>query len=411
MRDALCSVIADGRDRMIELQRDLVAIPALGPVNGGQGEREKAEYLLRLVRSMGIRRIEEIPAPDDTVACGFRPNLAAVIPGRDVSRTFWVISHTDIVPPGDAELWTSPPYELRVDGDLIYGRGVEDNHQGLVASLLVAEAVLAGSEPPPINFGMLFVADEETASAKGLDYVLTHRRDLFGPRDLILIPDFGTADGEMVEVAEKSLLWLKFSVFGKQCHASTPQKGVNSLVAASDLILRLRSLYARFDHQDPLFFPPSSTFEATKKEANVPNVNTIPGLDVFYLDCRVLVEYDLVEIQAAVSETCSEVAADHGVRVEWEIVQEVRSAPATPPDSPIVQRMLAAVQAVHGTNPRPMGIGGGTVASFLRRQGIPCVVWSTLLGTAHQPNEHSSIRNTLADAQVMAHVLCMNDPA
>lgn len=128
-----------------------------------------------------------------------------------------------------------------MDGDLIYGRGVEDNHQGLVASLLVAEAVLAGSEPPPINFGMLFVADEETASAKGLDYVLTHRRDLFGPRDLILIPDFGTADGEMVEVAEKSLLWLKFSVFGKQCHASTPQKGVNSLVAASDLILRLRS--------------------------------------------------------------------------------------------------------------------------------------------------------------------------
>lgn len=45
MRDALCSFIAGGRDRMIELQRDLVAIPALGPVNGGQGEREKAEYL------------------------------------------------------------------------------------------------------------------------------------------------------------------------------------------------------------------------------------------------------------------------------------------------------------------------------------------------------------------------------
>ncbi len=410
MRDALCSFIAGGRDRVIELQRDLVAIPALGPVNGGHGEREKAEYLLRLLRSMGALQIEEIPAPDDTVPCGFRPNLAAVIPGRDTSRTFWVISHTDIVPPGDPALWTSPPYELRVDEDLIYGRGVEDNHQGLVASLLVAEAVLAESEPPPINLGMLFVADEETASAKGLDYVLTHRRDLFGPQDLILIPDFGTADGEMVEVAEKSLLWLKFSVFGKQCHASTPQKGVNSLVAASDLILRLRSLYARFDHQDPLFFPPNSTFEATKKEANVPNVNTIPGLDVFYVDCRVLVQYDLDEIQTAVDETCAGVAADHGVRVEWEIVQEVRSAPATSPESPIVQRMLASVRTVHGTNPRPMGIGGGTVASFLRRQGIPCVVWSTLLGTAHQPNEHSSIRNTLADAQVMAHVLCMNDP-
>lgn len=358
---------------------------------------------------MGIDQIEEIPAPDNAVDCGFRPNVAAVVPGRDASRTFWVISHTDIVPPGDLELWTSPPYELRVDGDLIHGRGVEDNHQGMVSSLLVAEALGAAGKPPPINFGMLFVADEETASSKGLDYILNHRRDLFGPRDLILIPDFGSASGELVEVAEKSLFWVKFSVYGKQCHASTPQKGVNTLVGASDLIMRLRSLYTRFGAWDPLFVPPGSTFEATKKEANVPNINTIPGLDVFYLDCRVLVRYSLDEIKAALDEICAEVVQDHGVRVEWDVVQEVRAAPATPVESPIVRRMLAAIRAVHGNNPTPMGIGGGTVASFLRRLDIPTVVWSTLLGTAHQPNEHSSIKNTLADARVMARVLCMED--
>ncbi|SDB22989.1 succinyl-diaminopimelate desuccinylase [Desulfonatronum thiosulfatophilum] len=409
MLDFLDAHIRAQRERVITLQRDLVAIPALGPTNGGQGEKEKAEYLLRLLHSMGIDQVEEIPAPDNDVDCGFRPNVAAVVPGRDASRTFWVISHTDIVPPGDLELWTSPPYELRVDGDLIHGRGVEDNHQGIVASLLVAEALIAAGEPPAINFGMLFVADEETASSKGLDYILNHRRDLFGPRDLILIPDFGSASGELVEVAEKSLFWVKFSVYGKQCHASTPQKGVNTLVAASDLIMRLRSLYTRFGAQDPLFFPPGSTFEATKKEANVPNINTIPGLDVFYLDCRVLVQYSLDEIGTALDEICAEVVQDHGVRVEWDVVQEVRAAPATPVESPIVRRMLAAIRAVHDNNPSPMGIGGGTVASFLRRLGIPTVVWSTLLGTAHQPNEHSSIKNTLADAQVMARVLCMED--
>jgi succinyl-diaminopimelate desuccinylase len=62
---------------------------------------------------------------------------------------------------------------------------------------------------------------------------------------------------------------------------------------------------------------------------------------------------------------------------------------------------------VHGNNPKPMGIGGGTVASFLRRLAFPPWSGPPLLGTAHQPNEHSSIKNTLADAQVMAHVLCM----
>lgn len=398
--------IATQRERVIALQRDLVALPGLGPANGGQGEREKAAYLLDLTRSMGIERIEDIPAPDPDVECGFRPNLAAVLPGRDTSRTFWVISHTDVVPPGDPALWTSPHDELRVEDDLLYGRGVEDNHQGLVSSLLVAEALLATGQTPPINYGLLFVADEETASSKGLEYVLNHRRDLFGPDDLILIPDFGSPSGELVEVAEKSLLWLKISVFGRQCHASTPHKGVNSLLAASDLILRLRSLYKRFAHQDPLFVPSTSTFEATKKEANVPNINTIPGLDTFYLDCRVLVDYPPREIYAAIQEKCNEIATEYGARVEWEIVQEVAAAPATPEDSPIVRGMLAAIRAVHGNDPRPMGIGGGTVASFLRRVNIPAVVWSTLLGTAHQPNEHSSIHNTLADAQVMAHVLC-----
>ncbi|HDQ39883.1 MAG TPA: M20 family metallo-hydrolase [Desulfonatronum sp.] len=406
MFSVLSDHIQGQRERVIALQRDLVAIPALGPANGGQGEQEKAAYLLNVLKNLGITHIEEIPAPDSDVACGFRPNLAALIPGRDTSRTLWVISHMDIVPPGDPALWTGSPYELRVEDDLLYGRGVEDNHQGLVSSLLVADALRAAGDSPPINYGMLFVADEETTSKMGLEYVLETRPSMFGGNDLILIPDFGTAGGEMVEIAEKSILWLKISIFGKQCHASTPDKGKNTLVAASDLIMRLRDLYSRFAEQDQLFAPPMSTFEATKKDANVPNINTIPGLDVFYLDCRVLSHYDLAEITSALEEYAAEVCTKHGVRVGWETVQEVRSAPATPEDSPIVQRILAAIRDIHGTQPKPMGIGGGTVASFLRRKGLPAVVWATLLGAAHQPNEHSSIRNTIADAQVMAHVLC-----
>lgn len=406
MFPTLSSHIQTQREQVIDLQRGLVAIPALGPTNGGQGEQEKAAHLLDVLNSLGIARIEEIPAPDSDVACGFRPNIAAVIPGQDTGQTLWVIAHLDVVPPGDLSLWTGSPFELRVEDDLIFGRGVEDNHQGLVSSLLVAEALRATGQTPPINFGMLFVADEETANTKGLEYVLARRADLFGPRDLIIVPDCGSSTGDMVEVAEKSILWLKISVHGKQCHASKPEKGKNTLVATADLIMRLRGLYSDFADADRIFVPPISTFEATKKEANVPNVNTIPGLDVFYLDCRVLPHYDLDHVLDAVKKYADQVSRDHGVVVRWEPVQEVRSAPATPVDSPIVRRMLTAVFAVRNVTPKPQGVGGGTVAALLRRKGLPAVVWSTLLGTAHQPNEHSSIRNTLDDARVMAHVLC-----
>ena len=114
---------------VVDLQRKLTAIPALGPKNGGDGEKEKAEFLLAHLRSMGIEDIREFKAPDDNVSCGFRPNIAAIIPGKNRDKTLWVISHIDIVPPGDLELWDSDPYTLVRNGDTLIGRGVEDNHQ------------------------------------------------------------------------------------------------------------------------------------------------------------------------------------------------------------------------------------------------------------------------------------------
>ena len=72
----------------------------------------------------------------------------------------------------------------------------------------------------------------------------------------------------------------------------------------------------------------------------------------------------------------------------------------------MVGALSDAVAAVYGVTARPVGIGGATVAALLRRRGLPAVVWSRLLGTCHQPDEHSSIAATLGDAKVFAHVLC-----
>jgi succinyl-diaminopimelate desuccinylase len=405
MLDTVLSFLDTQRDAIIDLQRRMTAIPALGPLNGGDGERKKADDLKIHLRSLGLPEAREYNAPDGRVSCGHRPNLAVVIPGADASRTFWTVSHLDVVPPGDLSLWDSDPYELVVDGDLVRGRGVEDNQQAMAASVILAKALLEKGVTPPVNYGMLFVSDEETGSKFGLDHVLAHHPELFTPRDLFLIPDFGRPDGEMVEVAEKSMLWLKFSLFGRQCHASTPDEGVNTFVAASDLALRLLSLHETFPAEDDLFAPPCSTFSPTKKEANVENINTIPGRDVFYMDCRVLPVYDLDDVLAEVRAVCAAVAEARGVEIAVDIVQKEQAAPATPLDSEIVTRLLPAIRAVLGNDPRPMGIGGGTVAAFLRKRGFAAVVWSCLMHNAHQPNERSSITMTIADAKVMARVL------
>ncbi|MDP3427251.1 MAG: M20 family metallo-hydrolase [Humidesulfovibrio sp.] len=390
---------------VIDLQRALVAIPALGPMNGGPGEKDKSEFLKVYLRDMGFKEVREILAPDPAVPCGHRPNLVALVPGIDTSKTLWVISHTDIVPPGDLALWDSDPYNLKVDGDIIIGRGVEDNHQGIVCSLLVAKALLDQGHTPPMTYGVLLVADEETGSKYGLDYVVKHHADLFGPDDLFLVPDFGEPSSEMIEIAEKSMFWLKVVVEGKQCHASTPEAGINSLVAASALIVRIPELYQLFNRTDPLFNPPHSTFEPTKKEANVENINTIPGRDVFYVDCRVMPGYDLDEVLKAIQGFGHQVERDYGVRISYEFVQREQAAPPTPADSEVVTRLMRSIKSVFHNEPKLKGIGGGTVAAYLRRAGHKAAVWGTLMHNAHQPNERSSITNIIKDAKVMASML------
>jgi len=88
------------REAMIQMQIGLTAIPALAPENGGDGEYEKARYLLANLRELGFTDIWEINAPDSRVSSKVRPNIIASVPGRKDNRTVWILTHLDIVPPG-----------------------------------------------------------------------------------------------------------------------------------------------------------------------------------------------------------------------------------------------------------------------------------------------------------------------
>ncbi|HEY9594334.1 MAG TPA: M20 family metallo-hydrolase, partial [Spirochaetia bacterium] len=322
------------------------------------------------------------------------------LPGKAKGGSFWIMSHMDIVPPGEMSMWSSDPYTLVVKGDRLIGRGVEDNQQGLVSSIVAAVAVKELGLTPSRTVKLLFVADEETGSDFGVQY-LTKQPGFFDKQDTALVPDGGSPDGSEIEIAEKTLLWLRFRVKGKQCHASTPQKGINAFYAGSHLVVRLAKLSEIYSATDPLFDPPVSTFTPTKKDANVPNINTMPGEDVFHLDCRVLPRENPDEVMKTIRRICDEVEKDFGVGIEIQTVQK-SSSPSTPANAPIVAALSRAVKSVYGVQARTIGIGGGTVGAYLRERGIPTVVWGKLDDSAHQPNEHCLIPNVMGDALVMA---------
>ncbi|NPU83067.1 MAG: M20 family metallo-hydrolase [Syntrophaceae bacterium] len=389
---------------MIRLQAELTAIPALAPENGGDGEYRKSRRLKELLEEYGFPEVREINAPDERVSDGVRPNLVTLIPGR-TDRRVWILSHMDIVPPGELSFWDGDPYTVRVRDGKVFGRGTEDNQQDLVASVFAAKAFLDEGVVPEAAMGLAFVADEETASHKGLDYILQSPDNPFRRDDLLVVPDSGNEDGSLIEIAEKSILWLRLETIGKQCHASRPDMGLNAFRAASHLVVRLNGLHDRFEAVDPLFNPPRSTFEPTRKDANVPNVNTIPGEDVFYLDCRILPQYDLSEVEAVIRSMADEIEKSFGVSISIAPVQRIQSPPATPASSPVVSALKNAIRDVYAVSATPQGVGAGTVAAFFRAAGYPVAVWSRCRYMAHQPNEYCLLSSMTGNAKVFAHLV------
>ncbi len=399
---SLLATIASRAERVCELQTQLTAARAVGPENGGQGEGPKAAFIETVLRAAGITDIMHVDAPDERVPGGLRPNIIATVPGRQ-SRALWLFAHMDVVPTGDLSLWKTDPWQVTRDGDRLTGRGVEDNQQSLVSMLVLAEALQSLQITPELTLRLVFMSDEECGNSKGLGHVLNARRDIFADGDLYIVPDGGSPSGSDILVAEKSIFWLRITVTGAQCHASTPDKGRNSLVAAAAVILALQDLDRVFPQRDALFEPGRCTFTPTRHENNVDGVNIMPGRDVFWVDCRLLPGVDPEAVRAEAQALAAAAARAHGCTA---LVEEgmLQRASRTEPESPVV-RLLSGALEDESVTPKLVGIGGGTVAALLRHAGLAACVWSTICGCCHEPNEHSSIANTLRDARVFARLL------
>ncbi len=433
----LLQFIENSADECVALQKLLTSHKALAPENGGDGEWEKCAALEEFLRAHGITNLERFDAPDSRALHGRRPNLIATIPGKkqpvaagslglandsgtslacdssgasaaassslaNDSGAIWVIAHMDVVPVGNLADWKTDPWTVVQKDGKLFGRGVEDNQQGLCSAFAAAWAFVANKVQPERTIKLLFAADEEVGSKYGMIWLLKKHPELFSKNDFFVIPDGGDPLGQTIEVAEKNVLWVQFTVRGKQCHGSRPDEGLNACLAANRLSVALyEGLHKKFDAKDDLFEPNTCTFEPTKRDANVAGVNIIPGSDVFCFDCRVLPRYKNEEILEEIKKIVAKEEEVSGVKVSFELLQNAQSK-ATDKNAPVVQALSSAIKEAHGIEAKTIGIGGGTVAAELRNLGYDCVVWSSLDETAHMPNEYCVISNMTRDAKTLA---------
>ncbi|WP_297065375.1 M20 family metallo-hydrolase [Thermococcus sp.] len=405
------------RDEMVKTLVELIKIPAISPDYGYEGEYGKAQKLLEIIKDWPFDKVEVYNAPDERAKNGVRPNILAYYYGEkgEESERLWILTHLDVVPPGDLSKWTvTEPFKPVVKDGKVYGRGSEDNGQSLVASLYAVKALMNLGIRPKRTVILAFVSDEETGSKYGIDWLMKNHPELFRENDLVLVPDGGNEEGTFIEVAEKGILWFRLKVKGQQVHASMPEKGLNAHRVALDLAYNLdKLLHERYNKKNELFDPPESTFEPTMGGNPADSPNIIPGEHEVVFDCRVLPDYSLDDILSDV-EKLAEVVRERYRKelngkvlpeVGVEILQRADPTPPTDPDSEIVRLLKGAIKELRGKEAIVGGIGGGTFAAFFRRKGIPAVVWATLDETAHQPNEYAKIDNMVEDAKVMAYLM------
>lgn len=382
------------------------SIPALSPTNGREGEWKKALFLKELISPI-FDAVEIFSAKDERVKNG-RPNIIAKV-NANAKETIWIVSHMDVVPIGDEKKWNSNPFSPIIKDGKIYGRGVEDNGQSLIASIFAVKVLKELGIKPKKNIGIAIVSDEEEGSEFGIKFLLT--QNIFKKGDLIIVPDFGNEKGDKIEIAEKSLLWIKIKTEGIQCHGSMPEVGINAMKVASEFINETKQLYKKFNKKDKLFCPNISTFEATKKEKNVDAINIIPGEDIFYMDCRILPNYKIQDVIKELEKIADKVVKRNKKKIKGkmqfpkiEIIKErvEESAPSTSEKSKVVQLLSKAIKEVKGVSPTTIGIGGGTCAKFFRDNGYEVAVWSTIEENAHQVNENIKIENLINDTKVFA---------
>ncbi len=395
----LLKLLAQRSGEMAEDLIEISRIPAVNPRMNGKGEFERAQWLRQRLEKAGLH-CQSVDVPDEAVPQTLRPNLYVRFEGaKNTAKTLWLIAHLDTVDTGDLALWNTDPFAPVLRDGKIYGLGCEDNTQAVIVCLHLALLMQKNQIQPDCNVAFLFVSDEETGSRYGLHALI--EKGLFGKEDEALVPDGGSPDGSFVEIAEKSQVWLRVSVQGKQGHAAMPHLGVNACSAGMHLGVEIEdSLKKEFDYEDPLFNPPLSTFELTQKFANVSSPNVLPGQDVFTLDMRILPRYTVDDVMRRIEEIIARYEKERpGIKVQTEFVTRVDAPPPTPADAPVVQNLMAALEK-QGIPAHCGGIGGGTCAAILRAQNIPAVVWSHVDDMCHQPNEYAVCENMVKDAQV-----------
>ena len=245
----------------LELAQSLIKIKSISPEDGGCFDLIEAELI-----PLGFQ-IEKIPELNcETLLAKY----------GDSGKVFCYLGHTDVVPSGPEEEWTSHPFEANiVDGELI-GRGAADMKSSVAVFIESIKKFLADNPNPNFQIWVMLTSNEEGEPADGkINTLIDSLTDQNQFIDYCLVGEASSSDsvGDVLRVGRRGSLSGKLKLIGKQGHVAYPDKVLSPILEAGPIINELNQI--TWDEGNEHFDPTS--FQISNIDSGTGATNVVPG--------------------------------------------------------------------------------------------------------------------------------------
>ncbi len=374
----------------LALTEQLVARRSVTPEDGGC-----QELIAARLTAIGFecRRIDS--GPDD-----FRvSNLWAVrrgAAGRD-GRLLAFAGHTDVVPTGPVERWSSDPFvPTHRDGQL-YGRGTADMKTSIACMVVAAERYVAARPDHAGSIAFLLTSDEEGPAVDGTTQVVRWLREQGERLDACIVgePTSVHAVGDMVKNGRRGSLSGRLTVIGRQGHVAYPQLARNPLHLFAPA---LAELAATVWDEGNAHFPPT-TWQVSNLHAGTGATNVIPGEAVVDFNFR----FSTASTPESLQQRLEAVLQRHGVeyRLDWTL----GGRPFLTEPGDLTAALSDAIEAATGRRPELSTTGGTSDGRFIATICPQVVECGPVNATIHQIDEHVAVADIAPLADIYQGVL------
>ena len=381
MSDVLLEALARDRDAMVELTRDLIAIPTENPP--GISYHDAIDLLTSRLRALGF---------DDTRVEG-DCILSFVGSG---TRTLYFSGHYDVVPAQRRDQFTPT-----LHGKTIVGRGSSDMKSGLAAMIYAARALRDLGALDDGRIGLVLVPDEETAGPRGSRDLAA--RGILGAGAIGMLTPEPT--GGIVWNANRGAITLRVTTRGKTAHVGRQHEGVNAfegMLAVAQALVELKhevESHTTAYHIAPDVARRSILMLGGRTEGGT-NFNTVPDECSFTVDRRINPEEDFEVEKRRLLDTIDRVHSP--VSVEVEVLQEGRSS-GSDEHGPLGRALAESILDVTGRAARFEMCPGLLEIRFYAERGVPAFAYGPgLLTVSHGPDEFVPIDRIVECAQIYA---------